>query len=151
MLITKIYENLQKVLEKFWIIYQKNMDNTVSHQRIYHRLKLLLQDKTQSDKVVSKINKLINAHEKFTTELKIEYEECQGIIHHGFPSVVDDTGMIKDKGQLIFEYKSLLSASLNISHVDTLDMTEIGEQLENFVTSEKVVRDIVFNACTYKV
>lgn len=126
------------------------MDNTVSHQRIFDRLNMLLQEKTQSDKVVNKAKKLIDAHEKFTTELKIEYEQCQGIIHHGFPSVVDDTGMIKDKGQWITECRSLLSAALNISHADTLDMIEIGEQLENFFTLEVAVKDIIFNDCTYK-
>lgn len=126
------------------------MDNTVSHKRIYNRLNLLLQDKTQSDKVITKIKKLINAHEKFTTELKTEYEECQGIIQHGFPSVVDDTGMINDKGQWISDCRSLLIAALSIAHVDTLDMIETREQLENFVTLEVAARDIIFNACTYK-
>lgn len=39
---TRRYENLEKVLDEFWGVYQKNMDNIVCNQRIYDRLNLLL-------------------------------------------------------------------------------------------------------------
>lgn len=113
-------------------------------------LNMLLQDKAQSDKNINKVKKLIDTHERFTSELKIEYEECQGIVNHGLPSVVDDIGVIKDKDQWISDCKSLLSATLSIARADTLDMNEIGEQVENFDTAEVAVKDIIFNACTYK-
>lgn len=73
------------------------MDNTMSHQRILDRLNMVLQDHTLSDKRINKVKKLIDIHERFTTELKIEYKDCKGVVNHGFPSVVDDIGVIKDK------------------------------------------------------
>lgn len=53
---TRRYENLEKVLDEFWGVYQKNMDNIFSNQRIYDRLNLLLQDKTLKGKSYQKDN-----------------------------------------------------------------------------------------------
>lgn len=44
--------------------------------------------------------------------------------------------------------QSLLSASLNIARSDVLDMTDTIEQMENFITLEIVVRDIIYDADT---
>lgn len=126
------------------------MDNTLSHQRIRDRLYMLLQDQTLSDKRINKVKKLIDTHQGFTTELNIEYEECKGIVNHGFPSMVDDTWLMKDKHQWITECRSLLSSALSVAHADVLDMNEMREQVEGFVTTEIAVRDIIFNATTYK-
>lgn len=111
---------------------------------------MLLQDQTLGDKSINKVKKLIDTHERFKIELKNEYEECKGIVNPGFPGVVDDTGVIKDKDQWITKCRSLLNSALSIARADTLDMNEILEQVESFVTAEVVVRDIIFNTYTYK-
>lgn len=126
------------------------MDNTLSHQRILNRLNMLLQDQTLSDKRINKVKRLIDAHQEFTTKLNTEYEECKGIINHGFPSVVDDAGVMKDKHQWITECKSLLNSALSVARADALDMNETREQVEGFVIANIAVRDIIINATTYK-
>lgn len=88
---------------------------------------MLLQDEILNDKRINKVKKQIDTHEGFTIELKIEYEECKGIVNHGFPSVVDDTGVIKDKNQWITECRSLFNSALSVARADTVDMNETGE------------------------
>lgn len=150
-LLSKRFEKLNGVLEDFWIVYQKNMDNSMSHKRIFDRLHMLLQDKkaSQTDNaIIEKIQRLIKKHEKFDADLKVEYDDYQGIVRHGIPEVIDETGQIKDRNVWITECQSILNASLVIARTDTLDMAETTDQLESFVTIEIAVWDIIVNSTT---
>lgn len=45
-LLNKRFENLKGYLEGFWVLFQKNMDNAISHNMIKNRLGTRLHDKT---------------------------------------------------------------------------------------------------------
>lgn len=105
-LLSKIFEKLNGVLEDFWIVYQKNMDNSMSHKRISDRLHMLLQYKKASQEdsaIIEKIQRLIKKHEKFDADLKVEYDDCQGIVWHSIPEVIYEIGKIKDMNVWIAE------------------------------------------------
>lgn len=79
-LLTKRFENLQGFLEYLWVVYQKNMDNAISHNRIYNRIGTILHEKTMANtdvEVIKGIQKLLKKHEDFDTELQNEFNECK--------------------------------------------------------------------------
>lgn len=94
-LMSKTYDNMEKALDEFWDVYQRNMDNMVSNTRIHDRLNLLLQDASARENVKKKVKGLLVTHSEFTKDLKSEFDDCQQIIQHGVPSLVDDAGVIK--------------------------------------------------------
>ncbi|XP_059070895.1 uncharacterized protein LOC131861063 [Cryptomeria japonica] len=105
-LLSKRFEKINGVLEDFWIVYQKNMDNSLSHKILSDRLHMLLEDKKagQMDNVViEKIQRLMKKHEKFDVALKVEYDDCQEIMQHSISKVMDEVGQIKDKNVWITE------------------------------------------------
>lgn len=83
-------------------------------------------------------------------ELKSEFDDCQQIVQHGVPSLVDDAGVIKDKTIWISECKSMLSAAQAIARADVLDMNHTTDQLEDFYVIENAAKDVIFNTTTYK-
>lgn len=94
-LLTKRFEKLQGFLEDFWVVYQKNMDNAISHNWIYNRLGTLLHDKTLANidvEIIKGIQKLLKKNEDFDTELQNEFNECKEIVQHGFPKIEDQNG-----------------------------------------------------------
>lgn len=47
-ILTKRFEVLQGFLKEFWIVFQKNMDNAIPHNKISNRLGTRLHDKTMA-------------------------------------------------------------------------------------------------------
>lgn len=91
-LLNKRFENLNGYLEEFWVIFQNNMDNALSHNRIKNRLGTRLHDKTLEGidaKEIEKIKRLLAKHDKFDVELQTKYDECKDIVQHGIPVLTD--------------------------------------------------------------
>ncbi|XP_059069861.1 uncharacterized protein LOC131859797 [Cryptomeria japonica] len=101
-------------------------------------------------KLIEEIQGLIDAHERFGEELKSEFDECKEITRYGFVELIDQNGGIKDKDKWLLECHTLLNSSLDVSHFDGLELTRTMEQMENFITWEIVVRDLIHDADTYK-
>lgn len=89
-------------------------------------------------------------HDKFTQELKYEFDECQRMVQHGVPMIIDDVGVIKEKVVWLFECKSLLSVAQAVAQENTLDMNDTTDQLENLFMIEIVAKDAMFSMTTYK-
>lgn len=71
-LLIKRFEVLQGFLKEFRTLFQKNMDNAVSHNRISNRLGTRLHDKTMAKaetKEIEKIKRLLAKHNKFDEQL----------------------------------------------------------------------------------
>lgn len=67
-LLTKRFETLQGFLVEFWVVFHKNMDNEVLHNRIQNKLGTSLHDRTvakQETEEIEKIKKLLARHNKF--------------------------------------------------------------------------------------
>lgn len=87
-LLTKRFEVLQGFLKEFWTVFEKNMDNAVSHNRISNRLGTRLHDKTMAKaeiEEIEKIKRLLAKHNKFDEQLQFEYDECKDTVQRGFP------------------------------------------------------------------
>lgn len=102
-LLSRRYDNMEKALNELWGEYQRNMDNMISHTRIRDRLDMMLQDAMTKEKEKKKVEGLLVTHDGVTEALKFEFDECQHIVEHGVPSLVDDAGVIKDKTVWISE------------------------------------------------
>lgn len=152
-LLTKRFEVLQGFLKGFQTIFKKNMDNAISYNIISNILGTRLHDKTMAKvetKEIEKTKRLLAKHNKFYEELQFEYDECKHTIQHSFPKLIDYKGEIKDKDVWILECCSLLNAALDIVQIDRIELKETVKQMENIVTLEVIVRDIIHDADTYK-
>lgn len=85
LLLNKTFKKLKGYLEEFWTIFQKNMDNTVSHNRINNKLGAKLHEKTlegTNGKEIDKINRLLAKHDKFDIQLQTEFDECKDMVKY---------------------------------------------------------------------
>lgn len=132
-LLNKRFEKLQGHLEDFWVVFQKNVDNAVSHNRIKNKLGFKIHEKNLEGadaKEIEKIERLLAKHDKFDAKLKKEYDECKDVIQHGIPMLVDQKGEIKDKDKWIVKCQSLLSVALDVAQIDGIELKETTAQMD---------------------
>lgn len=135
------------------MVFQKNVDNAVSYNKIQNRFGTNLNDRTTSKaelKEIEKIERLLEKHNEFDEQLQYKYDECKEMVQHGFPELIDKNGQIKDRDKWIPKCRGLLNYALNIAQIDGVELKGTTEHMENFITWEIVVRNLIQDADTYK-